>query len=211
MPPTSAPAPRRGRPPIPGLRETILRSAADVFARRPYHAVLMDEVAEASGVGKGTLYRYFPSKRDLFLAVTFDGIEELRAAVEVIAAGPDDTARKLERIVRCMLAHFWTRRVFFALIHDGERDDAETREWLRRRAAFARVIVQVLEEGVAARRLRTMDPRIGAELLLGMMRGANRYRHADDTLDRLATAVTDLFLRGARASALRPVRRRSST
>ena len=46
----------------------------------------MDEVAEASGVGKGTLYRYFPSKRDLFLAVTFDGIEELHVAVEAIAA-----------------------------------------------------------------------------------------------------------------------------
>src|SRR5437773_5544866 len=54
--------PRRGRPPTPGLRDSILRAAETIFTRRDYHEVQMDDVAEACGVGKGTLYRYFPGK-----------------------------------------------------------------------------------------------------------------------------------------------------
>ncbi len=65
------PARRRGRPPIAGLRDDILRAAEAVFTRHEYHQVQMDQVAEACGVGKGTLYRYFPSKRALYLAVVF--------------------------------------------------------------------------------------------------------------------------------------------
>ena len=68
-----APRPRRGRPPTPGLRDAILSAAEVVFARRDYHEVQMDDVVEASGVGKGTLYRYFPSKQALYFAVIFEG------------------------------------------------------------------------------------------------------------------------------------------
>ena len=68
----------RGRPPTPGLRDAILAAGERVFGRRDYSQVQMDDVAAACGVGKGTLYRYFPSKQALYLAVTFDGIEKLR-------------------------------------------------------------------------------------------------------------------------------------
>src|SRR5947209_489256 len=45
------PSPRRGRPPMVGCRQTILRAAALIFAQRDYHEVLMEDVAQASGVG----------------------------------------------------------------------------------------------------------------------------------------------------------------
>lgn len=69
---------RRGRPPIAGVRQDILRAAEIIFTRRDFHEVLMEDVAQECGVGKGTLYRYFPSKRELYLAVMFEGIEALR-------------------------------------------------------------------------------------------------------------------------------------
>jgi AcrR family transcriptional regulator len=188
--------PRRGRPPIPGVRATILHAAAGVFARRSYHAVLMDEVAGASRVGKGTIYRYFPSKRDLFLAVTFDGIEQLQADLDAIAAGPGDAGARLARLVERILGHFWDRRVFFALVQGGEGDDPGAREWLRRRVALARVVQRTLAEGVAAGVFRPVEPRLGAEMLLGMLRGANRYRSAGDRLDRVVAMVLDVFLHG---------------
>jgi AcrR family transcriptional regulator len=197
--PAAVAAPRRGRPPIPGLRATILRAAAEVFARRPYHDVLMDELAEASGVGKGTLYRYFPSKRDLFLAVTFDGIEELREELERIAAGALPPEQKLERLVGALLGHFWDRRVFFALVQGGEGDDPGAREWLRRRSTLAGVLQRTLEDGIAAGRLRDVDPRLGTEMLLGMLRGASRYRSAGDRVERAVATVLDVFLRGVEA------------
>jgi len=72
------PTPRRGRPPMAGLRQNILQAAEMIFTQHDYHEVLMEDVAQACGVGKGTLYRYFPSKHELYLAVMFGGIERLR-------------------------------------------------------------------------------------------------------------------------------------
>src|SRR5437667_11464155 len=94
----SAPA-RRGRPPTPGLRATILRAAETIFARHDYHEVQMDDVVEACGVGKGTLYRYFPSKQELYFAVMFEGIARLRAELEAAIGTEEPPVRKIRRIV----------------------------------------------------------------------------------------------------------------
>src|SRR3989442_3264357 len=105
--------PRRRRPPTPGLREDILRAAETIFTRRDYHEVQMDDVAEACGVGKGTLYRYFPGKHALYFAVTFEGIERLRTELAAAVGTSEPAARKIRGIVHRTLAHFSDRRVLF--------------------------------------------------------------------------------------------------
>lgn len=55
----------------------ILKAAAAVFARKGYHRALVDEVAKAAGVGKGTVYRYFRDKEDLFFSILDQGIDRL--------------------------------------------------------------------------------------------------------------------------------------
>src|SRR5258706_12398395 len=47
---------------------TILEAARKIFAKKGYEAATVDDVAEAAGVAKGTLYLYFRSKRELYLA-----------------------------------------------------------------------------------------------------------------------------------------------
>ena len=157
----------------------------------------MDDVVEACGVGKGTLYRYFPSKQQLYFAVMFDGIQRLRVELEAAVGTEEPPAQKVRRIVHRTLAFFWDRRFFFSLIHRGEHKmTGEAREWFRYRGALSRVIRETLEAAVAAGHVRCIDTRIATEMLLGMMRGVNRYRADDDRLDDLVTAVVDVFMRG---------------
>jgi AcrR family transcriptional regulator len=205
----------RGRPPTAGLRGNILRAAERVFAQHDYHEVLMDDVARACGVAKGTLYRYFPGKRELYLAMMFEGIERLRDELRIAVGVAEQPARKVERAVRCILGYFWDRRFFFALINRNEHkpDDPDFREWLRRRTELSRLIQGALEEAMSAGHVRRVDPRIATEMLMGMLRGANRYRTAHDTLDTMVAAVLDVFLFGVGTAAGRrlagtPVRRR---
>jgi TetR/AcrR family transcriptional repressor of mexJK operon len=190
---------RRGRPPIVGVRRDILHAAEVIFTRRDFHEVLMEDVAQECGVGKGTLYRYFPSKRELYLAVMFEGIEALRDDLRAALARPGAPVEKIECIVRCILRHFWDRRFFFALIHRNEHrpEDPEGREWLRRRAEIVDIVQLTLEQAVAAGRMRSMNPRIAAEMLLGMLRGVNRYRSRHDALEDLVAAVVEVFWHGA--------------
>jgi len=195
--PAVQPRPTRGRPPIAGLRERILAAAETVFTRRDYHEVQMDDVARACDVGKGTLYRYFPSKRALYLAVMFEGIERLRAELERTVAREASPVRRIERLVHGTLSHFWDRRFFFALIHQHEhRPDEDVREWFRHRDQLSRLVQGTLEQAMAAGHLRRVNPRIATEMLFGMMRGVNRYRAEGDRLPDLVASVVDVFMCG---------------
>ena len=187
----------RGRPPTPGLREAILAAGERVFGRRDYSQVQMDDVAAACGVGKGTLYRYFPSKQALYLAVTFDGIEKLRDELAAVVADASSATRALEQIVRRTLAFFWDRRGFFALIHRHELEpDADVREWFAQRAELTRIVEDTVRRAIAAGDLRPIDPRLATEMLFGMLRAANRYRARTDAFETLVHTVMETFLRG---------------
>ena len=214
MPSLAATAPRpphapRGRPPRPGLREEVLAAAEKIFTERDYHEVQMDDVARASDVGKGTLYRYFRSKRELYLAVMFEGIGRLRGEIETVAEADDPPARKLERIVGCTLGHFWDRGRFFTLIHQNEhKPDRDLREWFRHRRRLVRLVQQAFDEAIAAGQVRAVDSRIATEMLFGMMRGVNRYRTRDDRLETLVAAIVRMLMEGVGTPAGRRIVRR---
>jgi AcrR family transcriptional regulator len=57
-------------------RERVLRAARDAFADSGY-GVPLDEIAARAGVGPGTVYRHFPSKEELFEAVTAARVRDL--------------------------------------------------------------------------------------------------------------------------------------
>ena len=72
----------RGRKKSEDTRSAILRCAAEVFSERPYHEVLTDEISGRLKIGKGTLYRYFVSKEELYFASIVDGLQGMQAAIE---------------------------------------------------------------------------------------------------------------------------------
>jgi AcrR family transcriptional regulator len=83
-------------------REEILACAARVFARHGYPGTDVQAIADAAGVAKGTVYLYFASKEELFLAAVDQGMKQLRAFVDAAVAGIGDG---LERISKAVLAY----------------------------------------------------------------------------------------------------------
>jgi AcrR family transcriptional regulator len=69
-------------------RRLIVAAAREVFGERGLDAPL-DEIARRAGVGNATLYRRFPTRRDLVAAVFADTLAEVVAAVDRALAGPD--------------------------------------------------------------------------------------------------------------------------
>lgn len=65
----------------PAKRESILAAAVRTFAREGFPATDVQEVATAAGVGKGTVYRYFGNKRELFCAAAHDGLQRLEICI----------------------------------------------------------------------------------------------------------------------------------
>jgi AcrR family transcriptional regulator len=68
--------------------DAILAAARTVFTQAGADAP-MDDVARAAGVGKGTLYRRFPTREHLFAAILQDRVDELEASAQRALEAPD--------------------------------------------------------------------------------------------------------------------------
>jgi AcrR family transcriptional regulator len=202
-------APHRGRPRTDGLRDRILVVAERVFSERPFHTVRMDEVARRSGVAKGTVYLYFPGKRELYLAVLFEGMERLRRRLESVAAVSAAPLDRLRATVAGLLEHRSRRRELLALLlrYEQRLTPDEARQWLRRRERLSQTVQSVIAEAIGAGALRSVDLKVGEEMLLGIVRGFRAAARHGASTTQLAQGAIDLLLRGLAADPRRQSRR----
>ena len=95
----------------------ILEAARKVFARKGYTGATVDDIAEAAGLAKGTLYLYFPSKREVYLEALKQGlaalIEETRRNIE---AAPT-AAEKIRAFIATRIRYSEENRDFVAIYH----------------------------------------------------------------------------------------------
>ena len=191
-------------------RETILARAAQLFARRGYTATTMNEVAEACGVSKPSLYHYVRDKHQLLAEIAEAHVVRLLALVaEVDAAGLAPEPR-LRRLIAAFLAVYARSQAEHRVLTDDvrflnvpERDRVLGAE-RRVVAAFAGAIVAARPELRAAKLEKPL-----AMLLFGMMNWMFTWLQPDGALshDDLAPVVADLFFGGIGAVRA-PVRKR---
>jgi len=190
---------KRGRRPIPMLRQRIIHSASELFGEKGFEQVLTDEVALHAGVGKGSVYRQFGSKEQLYAETVIQGFKQLRNQIEAALAETRSDEERLTTIVRHAMAYFWNRRQFFVLLRDPTRlPRAQEMRYRNERGQLARLISGVLREAGSEGRMRTdLDCELLGECLLGMMRGVQRYKRETTRLDEAIHTIVSLFLRGS--------------
>ena len=87
-------------------REEILDAAAKLFARHGYADANTQLLADTLGVGKGTIYRYFATKEELFLAAVDRLMRRLTEAIDRSFAAIDDPLGRMSKFVHTYLAYF---------------------------------------------------------------------------------------------------------
>jgi len=107
------PKPGPGRPRNPELearrRAEILDVAARVFASHGFANTQVQTIANHVGVGNGTVYRYFPTKDQLFLAAVERGLQELTAEMDRVLDQPLEPLDALVEAIQTYLAFFHRR------------------------------------------------------------------------------------------------------
>ena len=84
----------------------ILDAAIFVFSRDGFNKANTDEIANVAQLGKGTLYRYFKNKKELFIAVMDRGLEKLKDAVLAKIEKVEDPIKRLEVASKTYLSFF---------------------------------------------------------------------------------------------------------
>lgn len=87
-------------------QEQILETAMQLFAEHGYSDTDTQLLAERLQVGKGTIYRYFPSKRELFLAAADRVMRLMRQSVDARITGIEEPFERIGVAIRAFLSFF---------------------------------------------------------------------------------------------------------
>jgi len=135
-----------------GERELqILRAATRVFARSNYRLAGTADIALEAGISEPTIYKYFPSKKELFVRILKRiGERILEVWKQAASAGEGDTLSALRRVGRVYVEGLRTHpeelKIQFQAL--AESDDPDIAHQLRQNhKAYVRFLAQLIERG----------------------------------------------------------------
>ena len=207
--PAAAP-PRGGGRLSEAERHRALREAAEtVFLNKGYAAAHMDDVAQAAGMSKRTLYQIFPSKAALFEAVVESYLAPLRIDTAALEDEPDIATAltaTLEAAARHLLAPRQSgilRLVIAEVNRSPELADAFHRAGP---GCGASSLERLIAAEAAKGRLRVSDPQCAASMLYAMAIGATHIKMLlglrdppdEAEISRQVREAVAVFLDGAR-------------
>lgn len=159
----------RTRLPAHEREQVILRAAIAVFARSNYRVASTAEVAAAAGIAEPTVFKYFPTKKSLFLRIldrTGKAILRAWERLSIPEASGIETLRRIgDTYIEGVRGHTDELKVQFQAL--AESDDADFARTLRENhEGYVRFFREVLERGIRDGSIRPdIDPEAMAWLL----------------------------------------------
>ena len=159
-------------------RREILQAAMQVFARDGYHRAKMESVAEEAGIGKGTVYEYFKSKADLFIALHEHMLTELKSFYMKELSEIREPTLMLERFIAVAFETFRAWEPFFLVFFDfwaeGGRGQQEALLQTQMRQAYAESrsdVAAIIDAGAQDGSFRQVEPTLTAASILASLDG----------------------------------------
>jgi AcrR family transcriptional regulator len=171
---------------------SLLQAAMKVFAESGVDAPVR-EIADAAGVGLGTLYRHFPQRSDLIVAVFQTQVDVCADAASVLA-GTYEPGDALARWMQRYVDFIQTKRGLAAALHSGDEAYLALPVYFKSRLQPA--LQNLLDAAIAAKVVR---PGVRAEDLLRAV--ANLCGGPRDEDPAYALRMVDLLVDGLRYGA----------
>jgi AcrR family transcriptional regulator len=177
-------------------RRLIIQTAARLFSEQPFHKVRLDDVADAAGVGKGTVYIYFKNKEELYYSLVMEGFVQLVENVQAEVNGNHaDQASKLRMVVTRMVEHAVEHPQFFDVLRTVAIPDPDT-SWDAKRREMAGLIEKVVRDGIAAGEFSVPHPERVGLYLMAMVRSVMLYGPKVEDRQELTDHIASILLNG---------------
>ena len=184
-------------------RKYIVDAAMRLFSEHGFHAVSMQQIAAEAEFATGTLYKFFPSKRDLFRALMVEVINGV--ADEIIPVFEED-CDELTLISRYLIARrtaFKRRREYVKLFNTvcngfGFSGDEVVDELIaERRQSGKERLKNVFERGVQKGVIKPLDVELAVNMFDEFCQSVVRSECTrDDVSDESVSQLFDMFLHG---------------
>ncbi|RAQ96102.1 TetR/AcrR family transcriptional regulator [Thermogemmatispora tikiterensis] len=177
-------------------RRQILNVAAEIFARKGLAETRISDIAAASGISQGLIYRYFASKEELLRAVIANALDQVLTGLQELREQPGTPWEKLYRLTAYMWEGMRRRPayvhvVLHTLISEAVPEEirALARRYIRESYTFFR---ELIVEGQQAGQVVLADPEeltlLYGSLLQGLATGAwfmDEYSEVQLSIERM--------------------------
>jgi len=183
-------------------RRAILDQAAQLFARQGYSATSMNQVAQACGLSKATLYHYYRDKYSLLVSIADEHVSRLQGLVDAVPSREPTPRVRLEQLIHRIMAEYADARHAHRVLTEDVKflqpeDQARVLDKERQVVAgIARAVVASRPELAATDLAKPLTM-----LLFGMINWMFTWLRPDGSLthETMAPIVTDLFFGGLHA------------
>lgn len=177
--------------------ESILRTAAQIFAEKGYHQASIRDIARATGVSLSGLYYYFNSKEELLFLIQDHAFGTLLGNLERLLEGEPEPLRRLRILMETHLRYFIANQAEMKVLsHEAE---ALTGDFRRRVNAQKRRLTEVAMEILTELRPDgDVDPRVATFAMFGMMNWLYNWHRPDRDapLDKIVDDMYRIFVEG---------------
>ncbi|MDD3732871.1 MAG: TetR/AcrR family transcriptional regulator [candidate division Zixibacteria bacterium] len=145
----------------------IMESAQTLFARNGYNKTTVDEIARQADVAKGTLYKYFRSKNDVFKAVVVRENNQINHYIMEAVNKADSPIKKIRALLDVKIRELRKAVTFYRVTRDVAQElwprmDAVRTDFLNWER---NLLKDILNEGIKAGRFKIDKPEMAANVM----------------------------------------------
>jgi AcrR family transcriptional regulator len=183
-------------------RADIVQAAAQIFRQKGYHAASMQDIADAVGLQKASLYHHFASKQDILLEILDEALDLLIADMQAVLDTDLPPEDQLRQAMRAYVSRV-TQEASLAAVLQLEHRNLDPRRRARhvtRRDRYDNLWRELIRRGIEREAFRPMDERIVTFALLGIQNWMITWYRPEGRLPaaEIADQFADLMLNGLR-------------
>lgn len=180
-------------------KKLIFEAAIKSFSQKGFHKSTMDEIAEAAGVAKGTLYYHFKSKEDIFKFIIDEGVKVIEEEIRTKTEHLDSPLDKLRTVCKVQLELAIKYIEFFKTIFSQMWGDEDRQSMLRGiLERYFRLIEGYLKEAADEGLIAEGNIEIIAFNFFGVLTSTVIYSliHKDWNINELTDTLIEFIMRG---------------
>jgi AcrR family transcriptional regulator len=184
--------------------QAILAAAQRVFALRGFSQTRIEDIAQEAGVGKGTVYEYFPSKKAVFEQAVEAGMSRyMDNLIREIAVNcsPQEKLRRISVVHLQFIAEH--RNIARIIISDPAIMSSHRGRLIKISRLAQQLVADVIKQGIDAGVLRSVDTLFAAQAFIGVLSsigGTYLVEQQPWEPEAVAAAVTDIVVYGLAAA-----------
>ncbi len=87
-------------------RDLILDAAGKLFQEKGYETTTIDEIAALAELGKGTIYSYFKSKEEVYIASFENSLDDFENKIRSVDMASDSAVERLRKLLEVFIAYY---------------------------------------------------------------------------------------------------------